>query len=195
MIRALLMGVVLVVAGCSSTEPRTANVDELSKVNPEGPRTVVCPDCGKTSEVPRGGWNAWRCPECGYHQATPIEIRQALAIHYLRPYRNPSDLGQPVSPVTEQELAGAKQAVRLITPGMRMEQVETALGLSRFASRRMVGGGGHSLSAHYDLGDGHTLDLIYGHRLQSSIDYYVVESVIVDGIAHQVIPEHAKTSD
>lgn len=193
----IVLAAVLLV-GCSWSKPRSGNLEATTPHSPNGePVPIVCPNCGEPSQVLVTGKasDSWRCPKCGLYQPSEVEIRRAPKIKIVSPYSDPPNPWRPVSPVTEQELKKAKSALHLVRANMRVEQVEATLGLSRFASQRLVGSGTISLSIHYDLGNGHSLDMIYNrHFHPPSIDFEL-SAVVLDSSERWVKKKNETESD
>jgi len=154
MFRVWIFLFVVILTGCSSPRQgsNSAAVPEARGVGSDAP-VEVCPHCG-TVLPPRPS----RCPGCGQKQYTPEELGRAPKIRIHSPYSDPPNPLRPVSPVTAEEITRAKERLRLVKRGMKVEDVEATLGLSRFAGQRLIGSGSISLTIHYDLGNGHNLE-------------------------------------
>jgi hypothetical protein len=166
MLRVELFVVVAMLAGCSAT--RHAE-DPAVASDPSGwgfdAPVAICPNCGTVLRP-----KVSLCPDCGLkmHEDFPKQRIDS-------PFSDPPNPRRPVGSVTSEEIQTAKERLRLLKPGMKVEKVERTLGLSRFAGQRLVGSGSTSLSIHYELGNGHKLDMIYDRLFhQRSIDFDLV---------------------
>lgn len=146
----------------------------------------VCPCCGMPATPTAPG--TWHCPE---EKALWQEnIKRAEREKIVLPYSRAPKPGTPVSPITTQELGAVKEALSTVKTSMSVEEVEARTGLPRFAARRVVDrepgvNGSFSnvllISISYDLGDGHSLKMIYD-RKPSSLKFGLAMVVLDRGL-------------
>jgi hypothetical protein len=159
-----MLGAVLsILTGVVLALPIPAPAAEARELGPG----AICPACGRP--IQKGIPGSWHCPQEKeqWQQNMKRVKREKVAL----PYSSRPTSNAPVTPISKQELEDAKAALEHLKPSMSAEAVEALTGLSRFAASRIVDRlpdpGADLITLDYNLGNGHSLQLIYDRKLSA----------------------------